>query len=204
MYCLVSGDRITAYINEGSPFTLGDIQYPSDWLAKCAPDWPAANGLLTLVITGDQTQDPFHQTEYADSVINGVPTRTYTRTLKTQAACQSFLYGAVGTLRWQKETGPFTVSGITLTLDETTKSNLSGAIQLMDKDPSLTSISWKVGPNTFVTLDKATLTALGVAVGVYTQQLFAANKTHCDAIAALTAAQCATYDYTTGWPSNGA
>jgi hypothetical protein len=217
VYCRIQSNQIVDYINPGEPFGLSEAglrlyrnrlpddvlgtNYPADWLTKASQEWRELHGLLELVVTGNTEQNKFYTTSYEDSVLNGIPTRTYTRTAKPVAECRDILKSEVANLRWQKSIGSFTFSGVTVKLDDETKSNVSQAIQLFDKDPNLTAIDWKFG-NTFFTFDKTTMNALGVAMGNYTQQLFTANKTHAETIDGLTAAQCRNYDISTGWPAN--
>lgn len=202
MYCIVASNQIVAYINEGSSFELSGVQYPSDWLLKCAPGWPEQNGLLRLVIVGDNTPSPFYQIEYTDSVIAGVPTRTYTRTPKPLADCKAFLSDQVFNIRWQKRNGGFTWNGMNVKTDETSLTSMTGAVSLFDKDPTLTAVEWDTGGGNFVTLDKATMTALAVAAGLWVQSVYSASKTILTNIAALTTvAQCEAFNVNAGWPS---
>lgn len=201
MYCIVQGDQIVAYINEGSPFQLGGVKYPSDWLTKCAPGWPQENGLLTLVITGDTSPSPFYDIAYADSVINGVPTRTYTRTPKSLTDCKKFLTDRVLDIRWQKRTGGFVWNGTTIKTDDVSLNSMTGAVALFDKDPTLTAVEWDTGGGNFVTLDKATMDALAVAAGRWVQSVYSASRTILANVAALSTVEaCAAFDVNAGWP----
>jgi hypothetical protein len=105
--------------------------------------------------------------------------------------------------RWEHEVGGVTVGGVPVRTDEKSQAKLSGAVALFGLDPGLTSIDWEAAPGVFATLDKATVEAIGVAVGHHVQACFARSKALNTAIvgaashAALDAVE-ATLD--TGWP----
>lgn len=102
--------------------------------------------------------------------------------------------------RWQKETGGITVSGVGIKTDRESQGLLNGALKLFDLNPLLAAIDWK-GENGWVQVDKATLEAVGLAVGAHVQACFSREKAHATAIEALTAIDdIEAYDITTGWP----
>ncbi len=102
--------------------------------------------------------------------------------------------------RWQRETAGITVGGVVIKTDRESQSLLNGALKLFDLDPVLGGIDWK-GENRWVLVNKATLEAVGLAVGAHVQACFTREKVHAEAIEALTTAEAIeAYDFTTGWP----
>lgn len=107
---------------------------------------------------------------------------------------------ALAYYRWQKETEGITLNGVGIKTDRESQSLLNGALKLFDLNPSLLAIDWK-GENGWVQVDKATLEAVGLAVGAHVQACFSREKAHATAIEALTAIDdIEAYDITTGWP----
>lgn len=107
---------------------------------------------------------------------------------------------ALAYYRWQKETEGITLNGVGIKTDRESQSLLNGALKLFDLNPSLLAIDWK-GENGWVQVDKATLEAVGLAVGAHVQACFSREKAHATAIEALTAIdEIEAYDITTGWP----
>jgi hypothetical protein len=102
--------------------------------------------------------------------------------------------------RWQKETEGITIGGVGIKTDRESQSLLNGALKLFDLNPTLQAIDWK-GETGWVQVDKATLEAVGVAVGAHVQACFTREKQHATAIEALeTIEEIEAYDITTGWP----
>jgi hypothetical protein len=129
---------------------------------------------------------------------NGFPVaiqRVYT--LEEQ---KSLKLTALAYYRWQKETEGITLNGVGIKTDRESQGLLNGALKLFDLNPLLAAIDWK-GENGWVQVDKATLEAVGRAVGAKVQACFTREKYHTEAIAALTTIEdIEAYDFTTGWP----
>lgn len=108
---------------------------------------------------------------------------------------------AIRALRWQRENAGTLVSGIPIRTDETSQGKISGAVQLFDKDPTLTAIDFEAQPGVWVSLSKAQMGAIGIAAGRHIQACFTRSK---DLMAAVTAAanqaQLDAIDITAGWP----
>ena len=215
-YCHVKNGAIAAYLNEGSPFGVSDagdvypgflpdgidgVNYPQDWLAKAGAAWARSVGLLRLVVTGDSSGSPFYLVEYADAVVAGVPTRTYSRKAKPLDECRKFVAEQVLALRWSKRTGGFVWNGQTIRTDDVSLNSMTGAVALFDKDPTLTAVEWDVGGGNFVTLDRVAMQGLAVAAGRYVQAVYSASKVILSAVGRLaTVADCAAFDVNAGWP----
>lgn len=105
--------------------------------------------------------------------------------------------------RWRVETGGLIVSGTSVRTDEKSQSKLSGAIQLLAADTSITAVDWEAQQGVWVTIDVATLTAIGVAVGRHVQACFSTLKAIQAEIEAGTITTFAEIE-AAAWPSNGA
>jgi hypothetical protein len=51
--------KTKTYINEGQPFTLNDIQYPSNWLMLSSPEDKTALGLTEVTTKGTRKDDKY-------------------------------------------------------------------------------------------------------------------------------------------------
>jgi hypothetical protein len=80
---------------------------------------------------------------------------------------------ALAQKRWGIETGGILFGGsIPIRTDEVGQAKITGALTLMDKDPTLTEVDWEGMPGVWATIDKATLEAIGIAVGRHVQGCF--------------------------------
>lgn len=78
--------------------------------------------------------------------------------------------------RWEIETGGIVVAGASIRTDEQSQAKISGAVQLLDKDPTLTEIDWEAQEGEWVTVDAAMMQAIGIAVGRHVQTCFSALR----------------------------
>lgn len=100
--------------------------------------------------------------------------------------------------RYEKEIAGITINGATISTDRDSQAKVSGAYNYVQIAPAAI-INWK-GENGWVQLDAATITAIAQAVGAHVQVCFDNEKTHSDAIQALTTvAAVEAYDFTVGW-----
>jgi len=76
-YCTTDGQ----YINEGTPFTIGDTQYPQNWLNLSTPEQKAEIGLEEVIATNS----PANQQYYWVSTELNQATLTYVNTPKDLA-----------------------------------------------------------------------------------------------------------------------
>lgn len=111
---------------------------------------------------------------------------------------------ALAQKRWEVETGGILFGGaIPIRTDEVGQAKITGALALMDKDPDMLSIDWEGQPGIWATIDKATLEAIGIAVGRHIQACFSRARVVSEAIQAATdeaglKAAAAQIDH--GWP----
>lgn len=115
---------------------------------------------------------------------------------------QDDLLAYAADLRWRVETGGITVSGTSVRTDEKSQAKITGAVQLLAADPTLAAIDWEAQPGTWVSLDAATMQAIGVAVGRHVQACFSTLKGVQQAIAAGEIVALEQVD-AADWPTNG-
>lgn len=109
---------------------------------------------------------------------------------------------ALAARRWQVETGGVMVAGALIRTDDTSQGKITGADRLFERDPELAVIDWEAQPGVWVTVDRDTMTAIGIAVGRHVQACFSRAKTLSQAImAAEDAASLAMIDIEQGWPA---
>ena len=79
------------YIQEGTEFTIDDVQYPANWLNLSTPEEKAALGLEEVIVIGS----PANQTYYwVTETLEGA-TLTYTNTPKDLDQCKSLAISQV-------------------------------------------------------------------------------------------------------------
>lgn len=77
--------------------------------------------------------------------------------------------------RWRVETGGITVNGAAIQTDRDSQAMITGAVVYLNNNPDATSVRFKAESG-WVTLDKASMLAIGVAVGQHVQSCFDAEK----------------------------
>lgn len=103
--------------------------------------------------------------------------------------------------RWQVETGGISIAGTSVRTDEKSQAKITGAIQLLAADPTITSIDWEAQPGVWEALDADTMKAIGIAVGRHVQACFTCLKSVQEAITAGTITTFEDID-AAAWPSN--
>lgn len=78
--------------------------------------------------------------------------------------------------RWRVETSGIEVGGALIRTDEKSQNRVAGASLLAMSDPGLTVIDWEAMPGDWVSVAKADMIAIGVAVGRHVQACFTALK----------------------------
>lgn len=103
--------------------------------------------------------------------------------------------------RWQVETGGVSVAGATVRSDEVSQGKIGNAVALFREDPLMTMVDFEAQPGVWVTLDQATMTAVGIAVGRHVQACFSHARILSEAItAAEDQAALDAIDIDSGWP----
>ncbi len=111
---------------------------------------------------------------------------------------------ALANRRWQAETGGIVVGGVSVKTDRESQGVLTGAYVKAADDPSFAIANWKVAPGTFVTLDAASIIAIGDAVTAHVQECFDREADLDAAIMAVADGDVAALDaidIETGWPT---
>lgn len=118
------------------------------------------------------------------------------------APTQADLMAYAADLRWRIETGGILVAGTSVRTDEKSQSKITGAVQLLAADPTLAAIDWEAQPGVWVSLDAATMQAIGIAVGRHVQACFTALKAVQETI---TAGEIVSFEQidAADWPARG-
>lgn len=145
------------------------------------------------IISHDGNVDDF---EAMVDVISSYPT-VYAREV-----LEPLLLERATSTRWDKlQTVEF--YGKTIPADDTTLTKLTSAVVIMNEDPtSPQSVRWKTGPNAedWLTLDKATLVAMGAAIRDHTQLCFNNEEAlHIAIRAAANVEEMEAIDLEAGW-----
>jgi hypothetical protein len=106
-------------------------------------------------------------------------------------------------LRWLKEVGGIVLNGVAIRTDENSQTKINGAVTLLMLDPEMAGIdNWEATPGNFVTLPRATMEAVGMAVGQHIQACFTRSRELSDLVVnANSRAAVEAVDITVGWPN---
>lgn len=104
--------------------------------------------------------------------------------------------------RWAVEMGGVEIApGVIVRTDEGSQAKITGAVQLFAADPTLEAIDWEAQPGVWTTIDRETMTAIGIAVGRHVQAAFSRSRALHEAIAAAPDIETLeAIDIETGWP----
>jgi len=114
---------------------------------------------------------------------------------------KAVMQDAIRARRQLAEPSGTVVGGVPVRTDETSQRKIAGAVQLFEKDGTLTVIDFEAQPGIWVTLDQATMEAIGVAVGRHIQACFSNAKALSEAVeAAADDDALDLIDMDAGWP----
>lgn len=165
------------------PFTMGGVNYPSNWLRLMTPTERTAFGAIEL------PEPPVVDGRYYSAP--GVPHAI--EQLKVQKRSEA------ASKRWERENAGVEVGGRIFATDERTRTVLIGS-RIVAKEDAAYTADWKFS-NGFATLTAADLIAAANAVGAHVRACFAAEAAHVTAIEALLDQQdVIDYDISVGWP----
>lgn len=103
--------------------------------------------------------------------------------------------------RWRAETGGTTVNGMPVRTDRESTAKITAAY-VQAKDNPFFAVRWKVDVGVFITLDAATIIALGDAVTTHVQACFGnEDALTVSILAAQDQAALDAIDINEGWPS---
>jgi hypothetical protein len=158
-----------------APFTLPDgRQFPAVWWRTSSPQERAGLGFRV------------HEAEPE------VP---------TLAERKAGLQEEVRAKRWAVETGGLTVGGAPIRTDEASQSRITAAVNLFAHDETLQSVDWEAQHGVWVEIDRATMIAIGVAVGRHVQQCFSHARALSEAVEAAEDEEALdAIDIDAGWP----
>lgn len=136
-------------------------------------------------------------------ITNDVAHYVYTYEDKDLATYKTERKDAVSQKKWEVETGGITIDGAVIDTTRESQGLINGAysLALRKADQPGFSINFR-GSNGWVTLDAATMIAIGEAVALHIQASFDRFRELEEAIdACTTVEQVAAIDITTGWPA---
>lgn len=108
-------------------------------------------------------------------------------------------------LRWLAETAGVIVGEQRVRTDATGQAKVAGVLQLFAADPTLAQVDWEVQPGQWVSMDRETMTAIGVAVGRHVQACFTrARELQAQIEAATDTESLEAIVLVSGWPGAGA
>lgn len=114
---------------------------------------------------------------------------------------KTVMQDAIRSRRQQAELSGAVVGGVPVRSDEGSQRKIAGAVQLFEKDGTLTAIDFEAQPGIWVTLDQATMEAIGVAVGRHIQACFSNARALSEAVdAAEDNDALDLIDMEAGWP----
>lgn len=192
-------------LEPGRDFQVGEIVYSFAVLSRWSADELAAIGALP--VAESELEVPAGSRVVGETIVNldGVPTAQPLLEEIPFEEVRDGLLAAIRQKRWEVEAGGLDFNGVRIATDEKGQAKVAGCVQLFDKDPTLEIVDWEPQPNIWVTIDKATATALGVAVGRHVQACFTRCKDLCAAIqAAPDLAALLAIDINAGWPAAAA
>lgn len=103
--------------------------------------------------------------------------------------------------RYAIETGGVTINGAKIDTSRDSQAMITGAVAYLNNNPAATSVNFKALSG-WVTLDKATMLAIGIAVGEHIQACFSAEMTIDADINAGKITTPAAIDADTRWPTS--
>ena len=82
MFAIIKDNAIEQLISDGNQFTIGDIQYPSNWVNMSTPEEKQAIGMVDVIYDTRPDDRYYWVTESAPVIVNGVVEINYTSTPK--------------------------------------------------------------------------------------------------------------------------
>jgi hypothetical protein len=125
---------------------------------------------------------PTHQAKWSNETMSWLD-------LRPLADIKDARWEEMKVARTEAKFAPITVDGRCYDANETSQSQISGAIQLSMFAPSDWTIDWTLFDNTVATLTKPELIAVGVALGTRTSAIWTTGRTVREAIYACTTAE---------------
>lgn len=179
--------------------------YPVGWLAATTTQEKTAIGLKAI---SPAAAVPAGRRAAGAPVLvidNGLPVRHQPTEEIPIAELADQLLAAIRDKRWQVETAGVLVGETPVRTDEKSQAKINGAVTLFTINADLEAVDFESEPGSFVTIDRETMLAIGLAVGAHVQAAFSRSRTLTEAV--ITARDAADreallgLDITTGWPS---
>lgn len=181
--------------------TIHEIGLDGAWTGRTAQIDAVAGAPLGWTRTAPPTLTPETQAVWTGEAWAAAPSQSGNELGRLKAERLAM----VRALRQRVESAGVAVGEIQVRTDATSQAKITGILQLMASAPDLASIDFEVQPGQWVTLDRATMTAIGVAVGRHVQTCFSrARELQAEIEAAPDLATLEAIVLVSGWPGQGA
>ena len=189
-------------INAGRPFNLNGIQYPANWLTLATPTERSTHGFKLVQNDVKPDDETYNVSGPVIDSSGPIVQVTYTSTPRPLAALKKH---KLEKLRQKRKTvergGTEPTPGQIILTDVDDQAKITGAWALAQQNPAVI-MNWKAASG-WVQLNAAAINSIALAVATHVQTCFNNERTHADAINALsTPAAVLAYDFSTGWPAN--
>lgn len=175
LYLEGPADTFSAW--RGTP--INDVWYPQDIEAKWSSNELAAIGLY-IPLPAEPVPEGKRSTGTAVQRVNGDV--KFVHALEDiPAPTKQELLAYAAEKRWEKEASGVTVNGVVVMTDERSQGLINGAYNMAKENSELT-FEFKAASG-WLTLDAATVIAIGMAVGAHVQTCFAIEKAVAAAVA---------------------
>lgn len=181
--------------------TIYEIGPDSVWTGRTAEIEKAAGAPLGWTRTAPPILPPEAQAVWTGEAWAAAPSQRVHELDRLKAQRLAM----VRALRQRVETAGINVGEMQVRTDATSQAKIAGVLQLMASDLDLAGIDFEVQPGQWVTVDRNTMTAIGVAVGRHVQACFSRARELQQAIeAAPDLAALEAIVWVSGWPGRGA
>lgn len=160
-------------LQPGTGFTLDGVQYPQNWLQLATAEDLSARG-----ITIEDVQPPEPPPPTVEELLAYLAEK-----------------------RWRVETGGCPFGGMVIKTDRESQIKMTAAWTRANADPAFSIPNWKIAPGVFISLDNATILAVGDAVTAHIQACFDMEEALTAEILAGTITTYAEID-AAAWPPN--
>lgn len=193
-------------IDPNVPQLIGGNQYPAGWFNDAANREAAGivegiDNFPSLSVFQDAVRGSLELNEQ-DVWVQNWTVRNWTadECAAALASSKTKRKDEATSLRFGKETAGIVVNGASVMTDRESQALITGAKSFSDVNPAA-MIDWKTVDG-WAQIDRTMLISIALAVGAHVQQCFSNERTHHEAIDALTSiSDVDSYDITIGWPT---
>lgn len=200
-YAFVGANGIARELDSSKPLVIGDVQYVRDIYTAWSVQELSEIGVYQI----QESVIPQWKAATSSSLTfeNGIVVRENVLSDIPVSDRQAQMCEMVRARRYGVETGGVTVQGgAVLITDRDSQAKITGAVALFENDQTLASIDWEAQPGVWVSVDRAAMLGIGVAVGRHVQQCYSHSRQLIESImAASSHAELDAIDIAAGWPA---